>query len=319
MDSKQKNPNSVPDFIGIGAARSGTTWLHTQLKAQKDVWLPPVKEVHYFDRSPDYNSPNKLAIESPVSRILNPANWDARTCLKFLRDASLSLANRNDASISWWLDWYLGKYNDTWYRKLFLERKEALKGEITPAYGILDKKDIQKIYQLNPKIKLIYLLRNPIERDWSSLRKSVDRGHLTLDLTSIHEIKNTLIQQQTADRSDYLKTISHYLEVFPADQLLIGFYEAINDAPGKLLEEIMAFLGVEPLAINFSLLSSKINASPKVEIPIEIQKLLSENHEKTIKEVQRVIGSYSNDWLGDILEEDRSTSLATVRADQLQF
>jgi hypothetical protein len=38
-----------PNFLGIGAQKAGTTWLHHNLQAHPDVWMPRVKEVHYFD------------------------------------------------------------------------------------------------------------------------------------------------------------------------------------------------------------------------------------------------------------------------------
>ena len=39
-----------PDFIGIGAQKSATTWLWTQLHRSPSVAMPPIKELHYFDR-----------------------------------------------------------------------------------------------------------------------------------------------------------------------------------------------------------------------------------------------------------------------------
>lgn len=36
-------------FMCIGAQKSGTTWLHRQLRNHPQIWLPPVKELHYFD------------------------------------------------------------------------------------------------------------------------------------------------------------------------------------------------------------------------------------------------------------------------------
>ena len=39
-----------PDFLVIGAQRAGTTWLHRVLRQHPSLWLPPVKELHYFDR-----------------------------------------------------------------------------------------------------------------------------------------------------------------------------------------------------------------------------------------------------------------------------
>jgi len=40
----------LPDFLGIGAQRSGTTWLFNQLLAHPEVYVPPQrKEIHFFD------------------------------------------------------------------------------------------------------------------------------------------------------------------------------------------------------------------------------------------------------------------------------
>ena len=40
---------SYPDFLGIGAQKAGTTWLSHNLQLHPEVWMPPVKELHYFD------------------------------------------------------------------------------------------------------------------------------------------------------------------------------------------------------------------------------------------------------------------------------
>lgn len=39
----------LPQFLCIGAQKAGTTWLDQQLRAHNSVWLPPMKEVHFFD------------------------------------------------------------------------------------------------------------------------------------------------------------------------------------------------------------------------------------------------------------------------------
>jgi len=38
-----------PSFLGIGAQKAGTTWLHEMLKLHPGVGLPTVKELHYWD------------------------------------------------------------------------------------------------------------------------------------------------------------------------------------------------------------------------------------------------------------------------------
>ena len=40
---------SGPDFLGIGAPRCGTTFLFKQLVTHDKIWIPSIKEIHYFD------------------------------------------------------------------------------------------------------------------------------------------------------------------------------------------------------------------------------------------------------------------------------
>ncbi len=48
MDSKKNN--FYPNFLGIGAMRSGTTWLYQILKSHSEVYICPYKkELHFFD------------------------------------------------------------------------------------------------------------------------------------------------------------------------------------------------------------------------------------------------------------------------------
>jgi hypothetical protein len=45
----RKPPDGLPDFLGIGAQKSGTTWLYDQLRQHPALCLADEKEVHYFD------------------------------------------------------------------------------------------------------------------------------------------------------------------------------------------------------------------------------------------------------------------------------
>ena len=49
------------DFIGIGAQKSGTTWLFNCLNQIDQFTLPPQKEFHYFSKNPKYPSSNHLS------------------------------------------------------------------------------------------------------------------------------------------------------------------------------------------------------------------------------------------------------------------
>lgn len=49
LSTKPINPR-LPDFIGIGAMRAGTSWLRKQLERHPEVWTASPKELHFFDR-----------------------------------------------------------------------------------------------------------------------------------------------------------------------------------------------------------------------------------------------------------------------------
>ena len=49
MDNNRKiNQICKPHFLGIGAARTGTTWLSHCLSKHSQVYIPPIKEFAYF-------------------------------------------------------------------------------------------------------------------------------------------------------------------------------------------------------------------------------------------------------------------------------
>jgi hypothetical protein len=54
--------------------------------------------------------------------------------------------------------------SDAWYAGLFRGGSCRVCGETTPAYALLDDRVIARIAGLDPELKLIYLLRNPPER-----------------------------------------------------------------------------------------------------------------------------------------------------------
>ena len=43
----------LPDFLGIGAQKAGTTWLAANLRRHPDVFIPERKELHFFDNKWD--------------------------------------------------------------------------------------------------------------------------------------------------------------------------------------------------------------------------------------------------------------------------
>lgn len=290
------------NFFGIGAQKSGTTWLFYQLNQISEFELPPVKELHYFDRSTDYPSPNKLNETYFYKRALN-LRYLSRAVLETLYYAF----HFQWGKVKFFLKWYFSNYSDEWFLSLF-KNYSQLTGEVTPSYAILNEDDIRRMYNIAPQAKLILMLRNPIDRAWSHYRHNIRhiKDFSLKDVDTQNIIKFLKTDEQLL-RSDYTRTINNYKKVFPKHQILIGFYDAIKDNPNKLLNDIVSFIAEDTqININISTLDNKINKSREIDCPKEITSYLKDYYHDEIKFWAEEYGGYFEKWYLDSYSTESS-------------
>ena len=287
----------LPDFLGIGAQKAGTTWLWRQLTQHPGIWMPPKKEIHYFDRSVDYLSPNHLASDTFVSRILGKERHNRSFRRMMVRHLRAERGNLTLRRMCWYLRFFAGTYNDKWYASLFNDRGGRVAGEITPAYAILEPKDVEHIANMMPSLKVVFLIRNPIDRAWSHCRFALTLRMLrTLD--SVSELKEFIDGPEQVLRSEYLRTIQIWRTHFPEKQFFVGFYDDILQDPKRLLLDVFRFLDVEASesTINGDL-SEKVNISPEKDIPTELLVHLAKKYHPQIAQLSQELGGHANEWL----------------------
>ena len=239
-----------PDFLCIGAQKAGTSWLHRNLRPHPQLWLPPVKELHYFD------SLWKLhpSIPDVWSR-----RWSRRAgrLLRRLKRRHLVA----DVESRWLLRYLFFPRNDRWYGSLFPDDPDLVVGEVTPTYAMLDADVVAHIATLMPRAKIIYILRNPVERSWSATAMKLENWFGThIDRASDDEICSILSHQRIFQRADYLKHIDLWKQHFGKDNLFIGFYDDLLADPAAFLCRVFNFLGVE---------SSDEQVPPNVRKPVD--------------------------------------------------
>ena len=300
--------NNRPDFLGIGAHKAGTTWLHHQLSQHKQVWLPPLKELHFFDRSTEYPSPNYLSATSPMPRFFGTQPWQSKRMLQVFKYYIKSTLGLKFKESVWWRKILFGHYDKTWYCNLFSQASSyQITGEVTPAYSILKSKDVSEIKCINPHVKLIFLIRNPIDRAWSAIRFNSDRGYSNINLESSKEIIQALKKPGTMLRGDYERTLNVYLEYFDASQILICFYDAIQKDPVNLMSSITDFLGIGSFEKSSIDSRKRFNRSPQSLMPKEVTHFLSETYSPMIDRLA-VRCSYASSWQAEIESLDNTLS-----------
>lgn len=135
-----------------------------------------------------------------------------------------------------------------WYRSCFDQRgrDETLAGEITPAYAILSAERVRQISGEFPSARLVYLIRNPIERAWSSALMALSRAEMTIDEASDRWFIDHFRSRGSLQRGDYEACIRTWRAAYPSDQLLVERYESIAAEPRALLERVAEHLYIDP-------------------------------------------------------------------------
>lgn len=220
---------SRPDFLCVGAQKSATTWLYEVLRQQDTVWLPPIKELNFF---------NQLVFDesSAYSGV-----WRRRGALKKLHQAS-----RNEEVNHNWLRFLFHlcepETDVNWYSEIFNRcPPHMLSGEITPEYMMLPHTGIKAVRALNPDLKIIMILREPIARINSHLKMiKVNCPNISADL--LDELAR---MESIVNRSDYETLINNWLKVFDREQLFIGNYSELKKSPEAFLNKLSGFLDVD--------------------------------------------------------------------------
>lgn len=194
-----------PDFLIIGAKRSGTTSLFSYLMQHPSTASPKKKELDYL---------------------------------------------------------YAKDFNPDTYREFFPDT--GYTGEATPNY-LIAQVCARRIREINPDVKLIALLREPVARILSEYPKQVARGMVSESLASLtraetKRLSAISIEKALGDldyfhhhrrtsyllRGLYYHALKMWHEVFPPESLLVVNSEQLFENPCTVVKEVLEFLALDP-------------------------------------------------------------------------
>jgi len=291
--TRRSDDAELPTFLGIGAPRAGTTWLHANLGKHPEIWLTPVKEVHYFDarqREDPRGNFYRRHLRKRARRYARLATYRDRW-----RDHTLF------SQFAWDLHFFIPPRTNRWYQRIFRPRPGQIAGEITPAYSILKPEIVAEIHELNPDLRIIYLLRDPVERSWSSAVSELARRR-GRSLEEIGDKRFLRHFERTAHvlRTDYLRTFETWEGVFGRDRIFVGFLDEIRADPTDLLLRLYRFLGVSDSPEHIPAgIARKVNTSREysTEIPEAVRVHLAELYLPQLQELSARFGEPATSWL----------------------
>ncbi len=277
-----------PDFIGIGAQKAGTTWLHRNLEAHPQLWVPR-KEVHYFDK--------KIHDHSNALTRLFGKSLDDRRWRKHVRRWTLAhLKNFSLEGLRWVFNYYMRAYNDRWYASIFEPRKGRIAGEITPAYSVLGPDMVSHVHKLIPEAKIIFMMRNPIERDWSQTVMSFDKVEKgSVKAAAEEELLKKFSRKGSRSLTNYFQTFENWQRFYPEEQIFVGFLEDVHFRPADLLRRLYGFLGVDPTFTPPDL-NKKIHTRSVGEMPVRLASQLARTYHDELAQLDERFGGYASFW-----------------------
>jgi len=181
-------------------------------------------------------------------------------------------------------------------------RLGLIAGEVTPSY-LYWKPSMERIWNYNPQIKLIILLRNPIERAFAhwNMQRFKDREPLDF-LDALKKEPRRIAQPLTlvsrrfayVDRGFYSKQLERVFKFFPQEQVRIVKFEDFRDRKQATLNGIFEFLGVNPLR---SVRDKDRNIVPyERAMTPEERKYLSAVFSSEIAKLEQMLGWDCSDW-----------------------
>jgi len=212
MDSIMPTLN-MPNFLLIGAPKSGTTSLFQYLRMHPDIFLSSLKE------------PNFFAFEGQNITYNGPGDQRGNRCRIHQLDA---------------------------YQNLFSQTGEShALGEASTVY-LYSETAAANIARHVPKMKLIAILRNPVDLAYSAYLHMRREGR-----EPCQTFEEALAQEETRIKEGwtplwhltaqgaYAKQLKRYYQHFPKAQVKTFFYEEWQSNSQKVLKDILTFLEVD--------------------------------------------------------------------------
>jgi hypothetical protein len=183
------------------------------------------------------------------------------------------------------------------------KKKHKVLGEATPIYMYWNESPA-RIANYNPKMKLILILRNPIERAYShwnmeSSRNADELSFLEAIKAEEQRCRDALPHQHRTfsyiDRGHYLDQLRKIWTFFPKEQVLVLKSEDLKHNPNGTLNKVADFLGITQFNnIETKNVHSKSYLSPMSK---EERDLLESIFNPEIKELESELEWDCSDWL----------------------
>lgn len=245
-----------PDFVGVGAGRTGTSWWYELL-----VDHPAVERV------------------SGIRRRLRP--WERSGPARSVPAVTLSPLRKELRFFDAMVEGGLSAPGAELYARFFPRPDGAIAGEWSPSY-MSDFWTPPLLALAAPNARLLVLLRDPVERLRSAIALLRAGGLLRRDSRVFVDYWSV-----ERDRGRYHEQLVRLLEYFPREQLLVLQFERCRLDPASQLRRTYEFLGLEPAGHAPPAMSARAPERPKPDLREDVRRRLVHELEDDVRALAR--------------------------------
>lgn len=285
-----------PDFMCVGMHKGGTRWLSDQLQHHADFWMPPIKELHYFDKGRKRGRNALQALQyargesdRPKTQSNKSREWDERD-FAFLEE----MAGQIDKPL---------RFQP--YARMFQNKGSLKSGDITPHYCSLEEDLIAAINGHFPDLRIVLLVRDPIKRAWSNLSQLARNGGFDETILERpdrfhHFLESNEHFNRLCYASRAATTWSRYVD---ADRFRYFFMDDIAADAARVRKDILLFLDADPEKPSGALPPDHNPKSKykKLEMSPAIGEILVDFFADELRACATVFGGHANTWQAEYL------------------
>jgi len=258
-----------PTFLIVGAERSATRWLRSNLDHHPEILAPPV-DIGWFSDLEAMQTRGRRWYQSQFD------SWDGEPVLGEASVGYLKLGNR-----------------------------------------VADVVD--RIHHHVPDVRLVALIRDPVDRLESAVRAAVKRGRLPADVDVYELIRSNapaVAQLELIGAGLYAASLYPYLRIF-RDQVLVIDYADVVAQPEKVYESVLRHIGASvdlaPTDVDRVLFSDREVVS--VPLLTEVQrKVVYSAFRADVEELEVLLGRDLSAWDPGIAPFERADDVESVLA-----
>lgn len=182
---------------------------------------------------------------------------------------------------------------EAWYRRHFptgheLRRHQAITGEGSTSY-LAHPQAAERIHQVMPRVRMIALLRDPVDRAISNYFHEKRSGRESLPIGEAFAAEEDRLRRAASEpgqrplgrlgyrrRGLYAEQLERYYRHFPREQLLVLRAESLFENPRDTIDRVCRFLGLDPAIGNFDYIPKNIGGYKPSLVPPSLTAELAE-------------------------------------------